>query len=502
MFAQADSVHHQQGAGGTSVYRPRDPTQSLLHRVVQTHFETFVRAREEEGRFLPAHIHREFESFLGCGILANGFMRLKCDGCRHEKLIAFSCKRRGFCSSCGARRMSEQSAFLTDWVLPHAPIRQWVISFPIQLRYWMARDSELLGKILAIVIRTIAGFQKKQAKKSGIKGGESGSVTLVQRFGGSANLNLHFHTLMIEGVYFEENGKPQFHELLAPSNEDISQVLTQIQKRVVRGLQRRGLAVERSPFSNESEQVGDETEPSLTELCQGASVQNRIAVGERAGERVRKVGSFGIGGDPILNEGSRCASLGGFSLHANTAVSAGEKDRLEKLCRYVTRPPIAEMRLHETREGGIIYRFKKEWSDGTQAVHFTPQEFIEKLVALIPPPRIHLTRFHGVLGPNHRFRHQVVPAQPKLEEPKANREGDAKPSLRDPRRLSWSELLKRVFKIDLTTCPDCGGALKFIAAITERAVVEQILGHLGLPSVPPTFHPARPPPQPKLWDDF
>ena len=118
---------------------------------------------------------------------------------------------------------------------------------------------------------------------------------------------------------------------------------------------------------------------------------------------MRKLGSFGIGGEPILGEGTRCASLGGFSLHANTAVEADEKDRLEKLCRYVARPPIAEMRLQESREGGIIYRFKKEWSDGTQAVLFTPQEFIEKLVALIPPPRIHLTRFHGVLGPNHRL---------------------------------------------------------------------------------------------------
>ena len=74
---------------------------------------------------------------------------------------------------------------------------------------------------------------------------------------------------------------------------------------------------------------------------------------------MRKLGSFGLGGEPILQEGTRCASLGGFSLHANTAVEADEKDRLEKLCRYVARPPIAEMRLSESREGGIIYRFKK-----------------------------------------------------------------------------------------------------------------------------------------------
>jgi hypothetical protein len=484
----------------THSYRPRDPTQSLLYRTIQEHWRTFTREREAEGRYLPAHVRREFESFLGCGVLANGFMRLKCESCRHEKLVAFSCKRRGFCSSCGARRMSEQAAFLTDWVLPNAGVRQWVVSFPIQLRYWMARDSRLLTTVLGVVIRTIAGFQRKRAKGDGFDSGESGSVTLVQRFGGSANLNIHFHTLMIEGVYREDGDAAVFHPLRAPSNEQVKQVLSQIQKRVVRALMRHGYAVARSPESNEPE-YEDESELGLTDLCQGASVQNRIALGERAGQRVRKLGSFGLGNEPILQEGARCASLGGFSLHANTSVEADEKDRLEKLCRYVARPPIAEMRLSESREGGIIYRFKKEWSDGTQAVLFTPHEFIEKLVALIPPPRIHLTRFHGVLGPNHRLRRQVVPAQPEAT-PTAAPGEDAAKTARDPRRLSWSELLKRVFQVDLTTCPDCGGTLKFIAAIMDPAVVEQILTHLGLSGVRPVFHAPRAPPQEALWDDF
>jgi len=481
-------------------YRPRDPTQSLLYRTIQGHWRTFTREREAEGRYLPAHVRREFEFFLGCGVLSNGFMRLKCDSCRHEKLVAFSCKRRGFCSSCGARRMSEQAAFLTDWVLPNAGVRQWVVSFPIQLRYWMARDSRLLTTVLGVVIRTIAGFQRKRAKRDGFKAGESGSVTLVQRFGGSANLNIHFHTLMIEGVYREDGGAAGFHPLRAPSNEEVKRVLSEIQKRVVRAIQKRGYAAGRNSESNEPEYV-DEGELGLTDICQGASVQNRIALGERAGQRVRKLGSFGLGGEPILQEGTRCASLGGFSLHANTAVEADEKDRLEKLCRYVARPPIAEMRLSESKDGAIIYRFKKEWSDGTQAVLFTPQEFIEKLVALIPPPRIHLTRFHGVLGPNHRLRRQVVPAQPEATPTAVPGEDAVKPA-RDPRRLSWSELLKRVFQVDLTTCPDCGGTLQFIAAIMDPAVVEQILTHLGLPVVRPVFHAPRAPPQEVFWDDF
>jgi hypothetical protein len=211
-----------------------------------------------------------------------------------------------------------------------------------------------------------------------------------------------------------------------------------------------------------------------------------------------------MGGDPVFMEGPRCASLGGFSLHANTAVGAGEKDWLEKLCRYVARPPIATLRLSEAKNGNIIYRFKKEWGDGTQAVLFTPQEFIEKLVALVPEPRKHLTRFHGVLGPHHRLRSKIVPPEPSTPSEAVSSGGtplEAHPARkRDPRRLSWAELLKRVFRMDLSTCPDCGGHLKFIAAILERSVVEKILKHLNLPATPPTFQQPRAPPQEAFWD--
>jgi hypothetical protein len=490
-----------------NTYQPRNPTQSLIFRVIQNHFKGFVQDRESEGRFLPAHILREFEAFMKCGVLAYGLLRLKCEQCPHEKLVAFSCKRRGFCSSCGARRMSEQAAFLTDWVFPRAPVRQWVVSFPMPLRFWMARDSRLLTTVLGIVIRVISGHQRRQAQAQEFNRGESGSVTLVQRFGGSANLNIHFHTLMIEGAYrIEKEAKDlEYRRLKPPTDEAVHKVLTLIQKRVVRALVKRGYLSSENAEGGSNDQFNSRgDDPELTELCHGASIQNKIALGPRAGERVRKVGSFGLSGEPILQTGPRCASLGGFSLHANTFVEAGENDRLEKLCRYVARPPIAEMRLQETRDGNILYRFKKEWSDGTQAVLFSPEEFIEKLVALIPPPRNHLTRYHGVLAPHHRLRSHVVPPPPELvgEDPNSGGESEnqSNPKARDPRRLRWAELLKRVFQIDLTTCPDCGGTLKFIAAILDPNVIGQILTHLNLPSVPPTFHPARPPPQAELWD--
>lgn len=81
----------------------------------------------------------------------------------------------------------------------------------------------------------------------------------------------------------------------------------------------------------------------------------------------------------------------------------GERDKLEKICRYIARPAVSEERLSLNARGEVVYKFKKAWDDGTTAIKMSPLEFIEKLVALIPRPRVHLTRFHGVLGPHYKY---------------------------------------------------------------------------------------------------
>ncbi len=112
-------------------------------------------------------------------------------GIHKERLVAFSCKRRGFCPGCGARRMAESAALLVDEVLPHEPMRQWVLSFPYQLRFLFASGPELMGKVLGIVYQAIASHL---IRKAGLtrKTAHSGAVTLIQRFGSALNLNVHF----------------------------------------------------------------------------------------------------------------------------------------------------------------------------------------------------------------------------------------------------------------------------------------------------------------------
>ena len=178
-------------------YERRRPEETTLYRLVQEHAESFfAHVEAETGASLPEFVKEEFDAFLECGILAHGFLRLRCGDCGHEKLVAFSCKRRGFCPSCGARRMAETAAHLVDHVIPRVPVRQWVLSFPIPLRILFAAYPQLLTPVLQIIHRVIAGFLLKQA---GVKGGaaHTGAVTLIQRFGSAANLNIHLHCLVL-----------------------------------------------------------------------------------------------------------------------------------------------------------------------------------------------------------------------------------------------------------------------------------------------------------------
>jgi ribosomal protein S27E len=108
-------------------------------------------------------IAAEFEDYLKCGLLEHGFLRVKCNGCRHEHLVAFSCKRRGFCPSCGARRMVESAAHRVDHVFSEAPVRQWVLTFPFPLRFLLAAEPRALTEVLAVVQRGISTFLIRRA---------------------------------------------------------------------------------------------------------------------------------------------------------------------------------------------------------------------------------------------------------------------------------------------------------------------------------------------------
>jgi ribosomal protein S27E len=167
-------------------YRRHRPEATLLYQLVAEHYPRFRDRRVAEGRPLPRYVEEEFEAYLKCGRLEEGFLRVKCDSCQAEKLVAFSCKRRGFCPSCGARRMAETAALLVDDVLPRQPVRQWVLSLPFALRYLLATRPEVVTQVLGIVYRAISGHL---IRKAGLTRANAvtGAVTLIQRFGSALN---------------------------------------------------------------------------------------------------------------------------------------------------------------------------------------------------------------------------------------------------------------------------------------------------------------------------
>jgi hypothetical protein len=198
----------------------------------------------------------------------------------------------------------------------------------------------------------------------------------------------------------------------------------------------------------------------------------------------------GTAGQPL------CADIDGFSLHAAVRVEAHDRKRLEQLCRYITRPALSDERVQVNAAGQVELKLKTPWRDGTTHLVMAPLEFMQRLAALVPRPRLHLIRFHGVLAPNAKLRPLVVPQEPaeteQSTEPTAAAECEIDTAQARPARISWARLLKRVFDIDMQHCPNCGaGELKIIAAILERQVIEKILTHLGLDPQPPPKGRAR-----------
>jgi len=193
-----------------------------------------------------------------------------------------------------------------------------------------------------------------------------------------------------------------------------------------------------------------------------------------------------------------CADIDGFSLHATVRVEAHDRKRLEQLCRYITQPALSDERVQLNAAGQVELKLKTPWRDGTTHLVMSPLEFMQRLAALVPRPRLHLIRFHGILAPNAKLPALAVPPRPPKEE-EATSEATAgqcevETAPARPGHVSWARLLKHVFDIDMQHCPNCGaGELKIIAAILERPVIQKILDHLGMGPQPPPKGRAREP---------
>jgi len=276
-------------------------------------------------------------------------------------------------------------------------------------------------------------------------------------FGALLNPHVHFQRVVVEGVFEADGaGGARFHEARGVCPEIIAEIQAKVRRPLLRAAARRGL------FEREDAQA---------------------------------MGAWDHGG--------------GFSLDASVRIEADDQEALERLLRYCARPAFALERLREIDPAHQVYESIKPGPSGSLTLMLTPFELIDRLAALIPPPRRHRHRTYGVLAPNAPLRAAVTalagvgaeapaaetPAAPAPSASSAPAEPE-EPIHRRAARYAWALLLARIYELFPLLCPKCGGQMRIIAFITEAPAVREILAYLGEPTSAPRMAPARGPP---LW---
>ena len=363
------------------------------------------------------------------------------------------------------------------------PVRQWVLSVPKRLRYFMQRDGAVLNMVLRIFLRVIA--QSLQSHSTGAAQVDKaalhiGAVAFIHRFGSSLNEHVHFHVCVVDGVFEESAGGTDadgddqssartviFHPTSAIDETTVAQVQATLRRRILRAFVGRG-------------------------LLESFEAKEMLAYRHS-----------------------------GFSVDTSVRIEAHDRAGLERLLRYCARPPFSMERLRKAGSA-LVYRCAKQHSEpasdrradqrGARAdeLTLTPLELIDRIAALVPPPRTHRHRYYGALAPNSPLRAavtalaQAAPSQlVKVPvEPATAGDVPTPPEPAPPKRSQahylWAVLIARIYEVFPLLCPICGGQMRIIAFITHSADIRQMLVSLGVPAEPPCISPARGPP---LWED-
>ena len=335
---------------------------------------------------------------------------------------------------------------------------------------------------------------------------EAAAVTFVQRFGGSLNLNPHLHMLVADGVFAcrEDGSTPTFVSTAAPTRAGLRGVIARVIARLETIAARRAKRSE-----GEDDGPSDDGMEGLRRTAGGRGTFARVDErGGRDGDDDERVS-----GPLQLASRGLVAEVSGFNLHAGVRVAGDDRDGLERLCRYMARPAVAAGRVSRLPDGNVAYRVKSPRSTGATHRVMTPMEFMARLSALMPPPRTPLVRYHGVVAPNSPWRVAVVPLPPvdiaagrahtasamgagagktgAVTAMGAGARGGAVPMPMPSGRIDWARLMWRVWAVDVLLCPRCGGRMKMIAALTERAAIVRILEHLGVSTEMPRMRRSR-----------
>ncbi len=411
--------------GCPAAYRARSPRATPLYCLFDAHFDEVKGQWEErfERRFgfWRGFVDEQVRRYLDCGLYENGFARIRCPECAEEYLLAFSCKTRELCPSCAAKRAAT-AALLAEDVLEEVAHAQWVFVIPKMLRPYFLHHRELLGELSRAAWETVLDLMIAAVGDATFR---PGMVAVVQTAGDMGNWQPHLHALVSRGGWTRDG-----EWMPVPYVDEHSAELL-FRHKVIRLLQDECLLSE------------ERTELLLSWRHTGFSVHNRVTV------------------------------------------EPEDQPAVERLARYIMRPPISLERMTWDGVGEVRYRRKRGHESPGVPVEpvetFDPLEFLARVIMHIPEPRRHLVRYYGRYSNVSRGKRRKEDdaegaGSPDAEGPPERRREEG-PGARALRR-SWAQLIKRIYEVDPLVCPSCGAEMKVIAFITEHEVVDKILRHL------------------------
>lgn len=419
------------GIPSPQTYRPRRPEKTDLFQAVVQNIDLFYEVYDE--RFLAQHgplrrrATQAFEAFLRCGRLQGGFARVKCESCGDEYHVAFSCQRRGICSSCQQKRAELLCRFVEEQVIEPVDHRQHVFVVPKTLRGIFHGDREMLNKLCRTGAQATHGFYRAGLGREDVS---CGMVLVPQLFGDALNPHVHLHSLVTDGAF---DAQGNFHRLLYDAGKDTE---------------------------------------TLTQLFAVRVLDMLVSEGRLSQARR----------DDILSWEHT-----GFSVDASVRVHKGEREGLRRLVRYMARPPVSVERVvYDERSGRVLVKSCKKMN-GQRPVKagYDALTFLALMALQVPPAGTHMVRYYGYYSTRSRAkRREQVDSQDPSDVKAAPKEVPSPEA--KARKARWAELLRLVFEVDPLTCEKCGGQMKIISFITpnQPAVLEKILDHLGEPSVP------------------
>jgi Putative transposase/Transposase zinc-binding domain len=435
-------------------YEPRDPQQAVLAPLVRQWWPRHLESVEADGGTVAAFVRRAVDHFLACGDPNAGFITLKCPACGAECALAFSCKGRGLCPSCGARRMHDVAHHLVTRVLPAVPVRQYVLSPPSELVALLAARGEALSALSRIFVESVfSGIRKRSGPKL-----SCGSVVVFQRFNKALTVYPHLHVLVLDGGYVEhEDGALDFVDDTTPAPIDLRKIEARVEERFTRWLKRHGFV--------------EEDEPPKARPDDGWW---SAAAHEPSG---------------LLAPVERKRNFG-FEVHAAVRVAAEDETGRARLCRYVMRPPLAQAQLKLIDDERVRLTFRNPTRSGQRSIDLHPLALMRRLAWLVPPPRQHQIRYTGVLAPAARLRPAVVPAGRVGVQRVWFGDRAFVPAKPVPYREHWARLLARVYDVDAQQCPNCCGRLTPVGAVLPPRSAAR-LEHGRILVLPPTGPPAQ-----------